>query len=80
MCNLSLDKGVIESKYDIIFDDYFAIELDALRPLQKDGLVLHMDKGIVVPESARIFIRAICAVFDAYLDSTKNMTRFSKAI
>ena len=80
MCNLSLKKDAIEGKYGITFDDYFAIELDALRPLQKDGLVLHMDKGIVVPESARIFIRAICATFDAYVDSTKNMTRFSKAI
>lgn len=80
MCNLSLRKDIVERKYDIIFDKYFAIELDALRPLQKDGLVLHMEKGIVVPESARIFIRAICATFDAYVDSSKNMTRFSKAI
>lgn len=80
MCNLSLKKDAIEGKYGIAFDDYFAIELDALRPLQKDGLVLHMNEGIVVPESARIFIRAICATFDAYVDSTKNMTRFSKAI
>ena len=80
MCNLSLRKDIVERKYDIIFDKYFAIELDALRPLQKDGLVLHMEKGILVPESARIFIRAICATFDAYVDSSKNMTRFSKAI
>ena len=80
MCNLSLKKTTIERKYHISFDDYFAIELDALRPLQKDGLVLHMDKGIVVPESARIFIRAICATFDAYVEPTENMTRFSKAI
>ena len=80
MCNLSLTKDAIEGKYGITFDDYFAIELDALRPLQKDGLVLQMDKGIVVPESARIFIRAICATFDAYVDSTENMARFSKAI
>ncbi|APE06192.1 MAG: oxygen-independent coproporphyrinogen III oxidase [Alteromonas sp.] len=92
MCNLSLDINNIERKHNIIFNDYFTSELNALHLLQKDGLVLHTEHGIVVPEHARIFIRAICATFDAYLDGhmeahsnaqakdNKTIPRFSKAI
>ena len=80
MCNLYLDKTAIEDKYGIVFDDYFRDELNALTPLQQDGLIKLNAKNISVPSQARIYIRAICARFDAYLNHEKQISRYSNAI
>lgn len=80
MCNLKLDKTAIAQKYHIDFDSYFAQALSNLAPLERDGLIALNDHSIVVPEHARIYIRAICARFDAYLNSDEVLTRYSKAI
>ncbi|WP_394224043.1 oxygen-independent coproporphyrinogen III oxidase [Alteromonas gracilis] len=85
MCNLTVDKQVIASKYHIIFDEYFAEALENLLSLEEDGLVEVTQHHIKVPETARIYIRAICARFDAYLNVNEPVNsgvtnRYSKAI
>ena len=85
MCNLAVDKQVIANKYHIIFDEYFTEALDNLVRLEEDGLVEITQHSIKVPEKARIYIRAICARFDAYLNVDEPMSncasnRYSKAI
>ena len=79
MCNLYLDKNTIEHKYAIIFDDYFKKEINALSPLQDDGLIELNQAHISVPSAARIYIRAICSRFDAYLNHDL-VSRYSNAI
>ncbi|AXT40081.1 oxygen-independent coproporphyrinogen III oxidase [Alteromonas sp. BL110] len=80
MCNLVVDKQAIASKHHIKFDEYFASALDNLAEMNQDGLIEITSKYIRVPESARIYIRAICARFDAYLNNSETLSSYSKAI
>lgn len=80
MCNLRVDKKRIEDKHTIVFDDYFLDALSQLDPMAYDGLVDINPETIDVPEHARIYIRSICAKFDAYLNSHETITQYSKAI
>lgn len=55
--------------------------IERLREMEKDGLVLINDFGIVVPEKARPFVRNICMAFDLRLLRNKPSTRiFSMTI
>ncbi|MBQ4830218.1 oxygen-independent coproporphyrinogen III oxidase [Alteromonas sp. MMG017] len=80
MCNLYLDKKDIEDKYDINFNGYFCIELTSLKSLVADGIIELSDRYISVPDKSRIYIRAICARFDAYLNKDHHISRYSTAI
>ena len=80
MCNLAVDKQAIADKHHIIFDEYFASALNNLEELKEDGLIETTSRYIRVPESARIYIRAICARFDAYLNASEILSSYSKAI
>lgn len=80
MCNLNVEKSAIESKFGIVFDEYFAEELKLLEEVARDGLIELGAKRLHVPEKARIYIRAICAYFDAYFKDAGLSARYSKAI
>ena len=80
MCNLNVEKSAIESKFAINFDEYFAEELRLLEEVARDGLIELGAKRLHVPEKARIYIRAICAYFDAYFKDAGLSARYSKAI
>ncbi len=66
MSNFYLHKPEIEEKYHINFDEYFAQELDALKPLEADGLVTLSSKHIQVTEIGRLLVRNVAVVFDIY--------------
>lgn len=53
-------------------------ELEALRPLVRDGLVRVEGHRITVPDDRRPFLRVACAVFDRYLDPAA--TRHARAV
>jgi len=80
MCNLYLDKAAIAEKFTINFDAYFCEELTSLSPLQDDGLINLNPNSLSVPSEARIYIRVICAKFDAYLRDTQHQPQYSTAI
>lgn len=67
ICHLSLDISAIEAEFSIDFAQYFAPEIKKLAPMITDGLVSMDNSAIVVLDSGRLLIRAICMVFDAYL-------------
>jgi len=48
-----------------------------LDELARDGTVRRTGDIIEVPEVRRLFVRSVCAVFDAYLSN--DDTRFSRA-
>jgi len=55
--------------------------LARLKELEKDGLVLITDSGLIVPKIARAFVRNICMAFDLRLVQKKPDTRlFSMTI
>ncbi len=80
MCNLYLDKTMINEKYNINFDQYFAEDIPLLDTFIEDGLVENTEKSITVNQKARLLIRIICMNFDAYMKKHINQQRFSRVI
>jgi oxygen-independent coproporphyrinogen-3 oxidase len=62
------------------FRPYFASELQALEPLQAQGLVEVDAAAIQVTAMGWYFVRAIAMVFDRYLQADVNRNRFSKIL
>ena len=84
MCNFYLDRGEIESRFDIEFASYFAVELAEL--VEEDGPVGHgflkiEDDHLEVIGDGRLFIRNICMVFDRHLRTKKpGQKMFSRTV
>ena len=80
MCQGSLQYESIELAYMIDFKSYFAAELEALKELEKSGMVVLEDAGIQVTDFGWFFVRAVAMLFDRYLQTDRNRARFSKII
>lgn len=80
MCNLKVDKQIINDKYQINFDDYFAADLPALDTFLNDGLLVNDASAIVVAPKARLLVRNICMNFDVYMKHQGDQQRFSRVI
>ncbi|MDP3010554.1 MAG: oxygen-independent coproporphyrinogen III oxidase [Methylococcales bacterium] len=78
ICHFELQFAAIEHAYAIRFSEYFADELQALTPMQGDGLVTISTDGIQVLPAGRLLIRNICMVFDRYL--AQKQQQFSRVI
>jgi oxygen-independent coproporphyrinogen-3 oxidase len=71
MCNFELSMTSIELAYPITFSHHFAAELEKLRELERDGLLVIDGEWITVTMKGRLLIRNICMVFDRYLDAPR---------
>lgn len=80
MCYDELTFADFEGAHNIGFREYFAAELQRLRPLADDGLILLTDTAIRITDKGRLLLRSIAMVFDRYIDQAENDKRFSKAI
>ncbi len=80
MCYDSLNFDEFGSRLSIDFRAYFAAEIERLKPLQEDGLVLVDDRGIHISAKGRLLLRSIAMVFDRYINPYEQSTQFSKAI
>jgi len=80
MCNFYLDFAELESRFGIVFDDYFAGEETALTPLYEDGFLVRENGSLRVLPLGQIFIRNIAMVFDAYLQKAAAKTQFSRTV
>lgn len=72
MCNLWLDTPAIEREFGIVFADYFAAELAALRAPDGpvvEGFVAIEPDHLEVVGLGRFFVRNIAMIFDRYLES-----------
>ena len=78
ICHFELDFKSIEQEFKINFTEYFASELDTLRYMQQDGLLVLSQNSIQVNVAGRLLIRNVCMVFDKYL--THKQQQFSKVI
>lgn len=79
MCHFELDMKAIEQQYQLVFSDYFSVELEALQAMQQDGLLEVMDNTLRVQPRGRLLIRNVCMVFDRYLREPSQQ-RYSKVI
>lgn len=67
MSDLAIDKDLVERRFGIVFDDYFAAELAQLRDMESDGLVEGTaGRRITVTPLGCIFVRNVARVFDGY--------------
>jgi oxygen-independent coproporphyrinogen-3 oxidase len=80
MCHGRLQFGEVERQFGIDFDKYFADEVEALGPLERDGLVRLGPGGLEVTPAGRLLLRPVAMVFDRYLREQASKTRFSKVI
>jgi oxygen-independent coproporphyrinogen-3 oxidase len=80
MCDFALPVAAFEQAWPVVFADYFAAELIALRDLQADGLVTVTRDWITVTPQGRLLIRNICMVFDRYLTAALAAPRHSATV
>jgi oxygen-independent coproporphyrinogen-3 oxidase len=66
MCNGILSKREIETRHGIVFDETFATELAALRPLESDGLLRLESDAIRLTDLGQVFMRNAALPFDRY--------------
>jgi oxygen-independent coproporphyrinogen-3 oxidase len=80
MCYDSVNFDAIGEQEGIDFRDYFAKEIERLKPLAADDLIELDDDGVTITPKGRLLLRSIAMVFDRYIDQKENDNRFSKAI
>lgn len=78
MSHFQLHKQDIENKYHISFDEYFSEELEALKPLEADGLVSLSKNHIQITDIGRLLVRNIAVIFDTHTRTRES--KFSRAI
>jgi len=80
MCQGEVDFEAIDLACMIDFKQYFAQELEALKPLAEAGMLVIDETGLLVSDKGWFFVRAIAMTFDQYLQADTNRTRFSKIL
>jgi oxygen-independent coproporphyrinogen-3 oxidase len=70
----------VEDASPIAFHEYFATELDALKPLAEDGLIEVTSDAITVTPRGRLLVRSVAMLFDRYLREQREHARYSRVI
>lgn len=79
ICHFELDIAAFSRKWQLdSFWQYFAEALERLQPYMEDGLVEVYAGRIKVTDAGRLWVRSICACFDAYL--AQGQQRYSKVV
>ena len=78
MCHFEVSKEAIETTYMIKFDEYFKIELAALKQFEDEGLAENSAEWVNVTARGKLLVRAIAMQFDRYLRSDERQRRYSK--
>jgi oxygen-independent coproporphyrinogen-3 oxidase len=79
MCDFAVDLAHIGQPSGVTWESHFAKELEALVPLEADGLVRRVGSRIEVTPVGRLLVRNVCLLFDAYL-ATGAQRKFSRTI
>jgi oxygen-independent coproporphyrinogen-3 oxidase len=72
MCQGEVSMETVGSAYFLDFKAYFARELEALAGLQRLGLVSVEGDWISVTAKGRLLVRAVCMIFDKYLQAAQD--------
>lgn len=81
ICHFDLDIEAFTTEWNI--DDFWSYFADAKRklaPFVEDNLVELNDHRLTVTPLGRLWVRSICACFDAYLDDAATAPRYSKVV
>lgn len=80
MCHFTVSIAAIEATHGIAFGQYFATELDALKPMIDDGLVEIKPDAINVTSRGRMLVRNVAMVFDRFLREQQKRGSYSRVI
>ncbi len=80
MCQGHVNFESVELSHLIDFKQYFRAELEMLKDMQDQGLVLVTDSGFEVTADGWFIVRAVAMLFDRYVQHDQHRTRFSKII
>jgi oxygen-independent coproporphyrinogen-3 oxidase len=88
MCATRLEFASVDAEFGIRFEDYFARELEALVPLEADGLVERAGRSLRITGRGRLLMRNVAMPFDAHLPKAQaaapgnpaDPPRFSRAV
>lgn len=80
MCQGQVVFEAIEQAWLLDFRANFAAEMEQLKQLEAQGLVVVDATGIQVTAAGWFFVRAVAMVFDRYLQADRNRARFSRII
>lgn len=80
LCDLEVDIGAFEHRWNLDFQQYFADEYPRLNELAREGLVQITRQRLQLTASGRTFARAVAMVFDRYLDAPQPSGRFSRIL
>ena len=81
MCHGTLQIAAFERRHGLDFARYFAAELERLRALEADGLIVIEPERLTITARGRFLLRVIAMCFDAHL--ARNATpevRYSRAL
>jgi len=78
--HLTLKFSDLEERFKVDPIEYFYNELQALKNMQHDGLLVLDIEGITISPPGRLLVRNICMVFDKYLRQSSQQQSFSKTI
>jgi oxygen-independent coproporphyrinogen-3 oxidase len=72
----------VESRFGIVFSEYFAEELASLAELKEAGFVEVDEFAVCVTEAGRLFVRNACMAFDRYLKQKREASApvFSRTV
>ncbi|MEG0676202.1 MAG: oxygen-independent coproporphyrinogen III oxidase [Comamonas sp.] len=80
MCQGEVLFEPMEQAWLLNFQEYFAPELQALKEMQANGLLVLSDEGFKVTPLGWFFVRGVAMLFDRYLQADRNRARFSRII
>jgi len=80
MCDDELQFSTFNERFGIVFQQYFAPQLERLRLLENDGLVTIDAEHIAISAKGRLLLRNIAMIFDRYIAGELENRRFSRAI
>jgi oxygen-independent coproporphyrinogen III oxidase len=80
MCQGQVVFESIELAWLLDFRSYFAAEMEQMKELQKQGMVIVDGAGIQVTAQGWFFVRGVAMQFDKYLQADRNRARFSRII
>ena len=79
LCHLKVEFDTIDKIFGADSRSELQSSIDALQPMQEDGLVICNANGISITDRGRLLVRNVCMAFDRYLQQHEQQ-RFSKAI
>ena len=81
MCHLEIDKRGIERKFDINFEEYFALDIPKLQTFIDENLLENNADKIKIIGAGILIIRNVAMCFDAYLEKMmREKPVFSKTV